>query len=167
MANFQVADAIEVNSTVLEVCKLSKFEEKARHCILFLNFDDLSVFGSDAKQCEANMGVLIEIKINGVVQCIKKSLHKESCLVVSTLTSFRDYRIHYEVDPIMKTITYQKVKYDPLTCYEAEKCLNDLLEKVYEGIVKLSSEEEIVHCDLTLPNVCFNEEFKVVFIDLT
>jgi len=64
----------------------------------------------------------------------------------------------------MRTITYQKVKYDPLTFNDAEKCLNDLFKKVYEAIIKLI-EEEILHGDLRLPNICFDEEFKVVFID--
>jgi len=50
-------------------------------------------------------------------------------------------------------LQYRKVKHDPLSYKDAEKCLFDLLKKVYGTISKFFQQHKMIH------------NFDVVFID--
>ena len=63
-------------------------------------------------------------------------------------------------------LQYRKVKYDPLSYTEANKCLLDLLRKVHKVIDNFITNDRLGHGDLRLPNICFNNHFDVVLIDL-
>ena len=49
---------------------------------------------------------------------------------------------------------------------EANKCLLDLLHKVHKAIDNFFTNYGFKHGELRLPNVCFNDHFDVVLIDL-
>ena len=55
--------------------------------------------------------------------------------------------------------------HDPLSYDESKKCLFHLIPQVYEASVKLKK-EHIIHMDLCLPNICFDEKYNVIIIDL-
>ena len=63
-------------------------------------------------------------------------------------------------------LQYKKVKYDPLSYTEANKCLLDLLHKVHKAIDNFVTYDGLEHGDLRLPNICFNDHFDVLLIDL-
>jgi len=61
--------------------------------------------------------------------------------------------------------TYNKVVHDPLSHDEAKLCSYHLVQKVHEVILHLHS-DGIMHCDLRLPNICFDVAYNPVLIDL-
>ena len=132
--------------------------------IIALSPEELDKFGANAIQCSAYYGLLIEVKKEGSVYCYKKPTFLCGCLMLSQFTCVADYRINYERVNIT-TFCYKKVRYDPLSNEEASMCLLDFIPQVVEIVKKLYS-EGYQHTDVRIPNICFNENFKAVLIDL-
>lgn len=63
-------------------------------------------------------------------------------------------------------VCYKKVFYDPLSTAEAGQCLKDFVEKTARALNHIHSSLGRAHNDVRLPNICFNENFEVIFIDL-
>jgi len=61
--------------------------------------------------------------------------------------------------------TYNKVVHDPLSHGEPKLCSYRLVQKVYAVIQDLHT-DGIMHCDLRLPNICFDVAFNPFLIDL-
>ena len=102
----------------------------------------MSHFGTNCRQINANMGILFEAEFNNAT-----------------------YRINYTwCDKWL--LQYKKVKYDPLLYTEANQCFLDLLHKVHKAIDNFVTNDRLGHGDLWLPNICFNDHFDVVLIDL-
>jgi len=161
----ELCEAVVYNLTLLKACQAQQsIDEGTKRVVLYLAPHDMVRFGKNAKQCRANMGLLFEAEVDGVTYCFKKPLLKASLFIFKKLNNPLDYRIHYE-EVGSNVFQYRKVKYDPLRYEEAEKCLPDLIQKVYKAIDYLFQKEEISHNDLRLPNICFNDNFDVVFID--
>ena len=73
--------------------------------------------------------------------------------------------INYEqCNAAKKVFRYKKVKYDPLSYQDAEKCLYELLQKLLKVCLLLSN-EGIRHNDVRVPNICFDEQYETVLID--
>ena len=68
-------------------------------------------------------------------------------------------------DEVKDMVKYTKVKYDPLTYKEAKECLHELICKVVNVSLQLNK-EGIQHKDLRLPNICFDENYNLILIDL-
>lgn len=60
---------------------------------------------------------------------------------------------------------YHKVQHGPLTRQNALSCLKALIRTLKQALDELHS-ENISHNDLRLPNICFNEQYEAVLIDL-
>ena len=60
---------------------------------------------------------------------------------------------------------YRKVKFRPLRLEEASQCLRPLLQSVRKAIEELHG-YEFSHNDIRLPNICFNEDYEAVLIDI-
>lgn len=60
---------------------------------------------------------------------------------------------------------YNKLHHDPLSHEEARKCSYELVSKINDVIKQLHS-VGFSHGDLRLPNICFNENYDPVLIDL-
>jgi len=57
------------------------------------------------------------------------------------------------------------VPHDPLTVDEASLCLRDLLKGLAQAIQEFH-QNGFAHQDIRLENVCFNEQYEPVLIDL-
>ena len=57
------------------------------------------------------------------------------------------------------------VKYAPLEVEDAKWCLGDLVIEIDESIAQLH-DIGLSHNDVRLENICFNDSYKSVFIDL-
>ena len=163
----QLVNAIEHNSDILQACKKSSIKKVSETYIVTLNDKELSEFGENAKQCASKFAVLCEAKNEcGIIECFKKPMLTSSCLQLARITQPSNFRVHYEMhDEVKKMVKYAKVKYDPLTYKEAKECLCDLIHKVVYASVQLNK-EEIQHNDLRLPNICFDENYSLILIDL-
>ena len=60
---------------------------------------------------------------------------------------------------------YQKVKYSSLDIKRAQYCIKDLLRSTKHALDELHS-YGLSHNDVRLPNICFNEQFQAVLIDM-
>lgn len=60
---------------------------------------------------------------------------------------------------------YPKVRYNPLEVEDARKVLRTLSEKIKDALSGLH-EFGIIHNDVRLPNICFDDDFNAVLIDL-
>ena len=60
---------------------------------------------------------------------------------------------------------YPKVQYTPLKQEEARRCLGCLVMEIKECIVHLHA-IDLSHNDVRLENVCFNDRYQAVFIDV-
>ena len=60
---------------------------------------------------------------------------------------------------------YKKVKYGPLTRKDAISCLISLVQTIKQALDELHR-ASLSHNDLRLPNICFNEDYEAVLIDL-
>ena len=162
-----LVNAIEHNSNILQACKKSSIKKASKKYIVTLNDKELSAFGENPKQCVSNYAVLCEAKNeSGIIECFKKPILNSSCLQLADITQPSSYRVHYEMhDKVKKMVTYTKVKYDPLTYKEAKECLCDLIRKVVDVSLQLNK-EGIRHNDLRLPNICFDENYNLILIDL-
>lgn len=61
--------------------------------------------------------------------------------------------------------TFPKMHYQPMTKAEASQCVKSFAKTVMEAILQLHG-HGFVHDDIRLPNICFNERFEAVLIDL-
>ncbi len=61
--------------------------------------------------------------------------------------------------------TYKKVHYSPLTFEEARACLQGFVSSLMKALEELHS-FGLAHYDIRLPNICFNESYEAVLIDL-
>ena len=68
----------------------------------------------------------------------------------------------FQQDTLFK---YEKVHYSPLEVKDARKVLQTLSEKIKAALDELH-EQGFMHCDVRLPNICFNEQLDAVLIDV-
>ena len=162
-----LVNAIEHNSNILQACKESSIKKASKTYIVTLNDKELSEFGEYSKQCISQFAVLCEAKNEcGIIECFKKPILNSSYSQLKDITQPSSYRVHYEMhDRVKKMVKYTKVKHDPLTYKEAKECLHDLIRKVVDVSLQLNK-EGIQHKDLRLPNICFDENYNLILIDL-
>jgi hypothetical protein len=60
---------------------------------------------------------------------------------------------------------YKKIKYDSLSRQEARECIVDFVKGVRKRLKDLHA-LSLAHNDLRLDNVCFNDDYEVVLIDM-
>ena len=61
---------------------------------------------------------------------------------------------------------YPHIKHDPLTRAEAKRCLMALYRGLYNALEEVHSKLGLAHMDVRLPNICFNNLYEPVLIDL-
>jgi len=164
----ELNSVIEFNLELYKACQSASFVESAKDVVFYLSPEEMSPFGRNYRQISANLGILFEAEFEDTMYCFKKPLLKSFYATLLKLTFYfkqADYRINYTlVDK--ELLQYKKVKYDPLSYTEANKCLLDLFHKVHKAIDNFFTDYGLQHGDLRLPNICFNDHFDVVLIDL-
>ena len=155
------------------ISSLGTFNEEAKSYQVYLTDDNLGqgTFGMSPKQMKCSYGLLIESKKDGVSYCYKKPTYKTqttNLFFVKENQCNNNQILHmvtYSFLNSSRFFLYKKLHYDPLQDDEAVRCLKDLVEKVKEAVEELNG-LGLQHNDLRLPNICFNEQFTLVLIDL-
>ena len=163
----ELNSAIECNLELYKACQSASFIKSGEDVVFYLSPEEMSHFGINCRQISAKIGILFEAEFNDAIYCFKKPLLKSfyAIIFMSDLLKPADYRINYmRCDKWL--LQYKKVKYDPLSYTEANKCLLDLLHKVHKAIDNFVTYDGLEHGDLRLPNICFNDHFDVLLIDL-
>ncbi|XP_065892363.1 uncharacterized protein [Dysidea avara] len=119
---------------------------------------------NNSQLCKSKFGILL---MNSY-KCLKKPILRSSvnqlARLVSGVSISQGIVPAYQKKPHMFYL-YNKICHDPLTDDEAKDCCLELVEKVYEVICDIHK-NDIMHCDLRMPNICFNEQYMPVLIDL-
>ena len=130
-----------------------------------LTDEELRSFGSDTV-CQVP-------SISSILLTSEKHFFKHpfSLSEVTTLLYMRGFESNHAISlsnvstPIGRFFRYNRVAFSPLLCSEAASCLYDLVLKVKQALQSLH-ELGWTHQDVRLPNICFNESFDAVLIDL-
>ena len=130
--------------------------------------EDLKDYGDNAIQMRCNFGILIQACVKGKLVCIKRPFYLSSSnqlLKISKSISIITGIIEYKDFLRLKdTVYYEKVKYNPLRSKKLIQCLYNFIPAVV-NIVKLLQQKHLIHGDMRVPNICFNEDYKPVLID--
>ena len=132
-----------------------------------LREEEISHFGPGAIQIESYNAILIKAgdlmhKIplwSQYVASLKSVWGKDLCPYIILESTVGGVRV----------FTYPYVKHSPLKVHEATKCLvsyRSFYRSLSNAIEKLHRDLKIAHMDIRLENICFNELFDVVFIDV-
>ena len=162
----KLKNAVTKNYEVFKKCQKSTCKKEY---LLALSQQEMEYFGENPKQYKTRFGVLFEAKgSTGEIFCFKKlkwRSDKSNLLTLMDQKVTSRHIINYEQCNAAKQVfRYKKVKYDPLSYQDAEKCLYELLQ----GLLKVCgvlSNKGILHNDVRVPNICFNEEYELVLID--
>ena len=166
----QILGAIEFNKRLLTKCQEGEFYEEAKN-LLFLCNEELEEYGVNPVQINCRFGILVEASMEDEKRyCFKKPLLKQSTSSLVCL-SLREFAINGMVEykvadkfPVGEVFYYLKVQHDPLNDKELVDCLYDYIQAVVK-VVECLYAEGIVHHDVRVPNVCFDEKFSPILID--
>ena len=93
-----------------------------------------------------------------------------SQLTIVALSRPSQKAITVQIQPTLISETfffkYDCVHYDPMTVEEAKKCLQHFFCEVRSVIGQLHDTYKLAHMDIRLDNICFNQQFKPILIDL-
>ena len=162
----KLKNAVTKNYEVFKKCQKSTCK---KDYLLALSQQEMEYFGENPKQYKTRFGVLFEAKgSTGEIFCFKKLKWKSDELNLLTLMHKEVTSCHiinYEqCNTTKKVFCYKKVKYDPMSYQDAEKCLYELLQGLFK-VCGVLSNKGIIHNDVRVPNICFNEEYELVLID--
>lgn len=163
----KIISAVSFNKKLLERCTASehKLDANNYNYAITCSEDELKNYEDDAVQVKCNYGVLVEATVDGELCCIKKPMYMHSVAQLIILSSMMVSGIQYKkYEKKFATLYYIKVKHDPLNNKELARCLYNYFPAVIK-IVQSVHEKNIIHRDVRVPNICFNENYDPVLID--
>lgn len=111
-----------------------------------------------------NSGQVMKFIVNAAeairMEALKPRFRVCKVTIVPTLLN-----IYTPTSCLTSYITYDRIVHDPLTVEEAKLCLQGLVEAVGLAVCVMHK-NEFAHNDIRLPNICFDGDFKVKFIDV-
>lgn len=130
---------------------------------------ELELFGEGAYQLNSSEALIVDAGTH----IFKFPLWHSDFQAVRCIAALtRDKEFKHVIKPerctigVVSLFRYRRVFYNPLTDQEARSCLHDFYLKASQAIQQLHEELEVVHMDIHLENICFNEAFEAVLIDL-
>ena len=136
-----------------------------------LSQEDLRLFGDGAKGSPVQLPSRASILVRHGMDYFKSPAMLGEVLQLALL----QYNSILQALPIIKlqrlwvedTIyyKYRGIPNDPLTRSEAQSCLYDLVQKLVQ-VIEFFHQNGWAHQDIRLQNICFDEEYMPVFIDL-
>ena len=134
--------------------------------ILWLTVEEREKWGSKLDNEKSKFGILL---MNDSI-CLKKPISSESFYKLLSITQIQHMPTYSPVVPPL-FVKYNKIKYDPLNYEEGRRCSRELVIKVTTVIQSIHTVfadhgHGYMHNDLRLPNICFDENFNPVLIDL-
>ena len=129
--------------------------------ILWLTVEERKKWGTELYNAKSKFGILL---MNDSI-CFKKPIISESFYKLRSISQIQHMPAYSPVIPPL-FVKYNKIRYDPLNYEEGRKCSYELVIKVNEVIQSIHFHAGYMHNDLRLPNICFDENFNPVLIDL-
>jgi len=169
-----IANISHVKVAVLDVCNKACLDsytgEQQTKCTTVLTSNELqSIFGRDAIQVPSQSSTLIFVPSK---EMWYKHPHGRSQIqtwmeLKLSIQEMSSYIVNFDFSRIqgLNFIRYKTVLHDPLTFEEAKLCLFHFLRELTQT-VKQSRQIGFAQQDIRLENVCFNEHYQPVLIDL-
>ena len=84
------------------------------------------------------------------------------------MSSDSTFAIHLTLEQVgvSEFYMYPRVYYDPMNCAEGRQCLKNFYCSVCDILQQLHDILKLVHLDIRLENICFNQSYQPVFIDM-
>ena len=126
-------------------------------------------FGGAATQMKCPHHVMVEC--NNMVYKLFSAVEEQNTLMSLRLAKYAGDKQHtHFIVPEMtkgkpRLFFYPKVAYGPLTPETAGECMEELITKIDVALKELHS-FGFSHGDVRLPNVCFDNDFNAVLIDM-
>ena len=136
-----------------------------------LSQEDLRLFGDGAKGSTVQLPSRASILVRHGMDYFKSpamlgEVHQLDLLqynsILQALPIIKLQRLWVEDTIYYK---YRGIPNDPLTRSEAQSCLYDLVQKLVH-VIEFFHQNGWAHQDIRLQNICFDEEYMPVFIDL-
>ena len=181
----EFSEAGEVKEAIVSVIQKFQQLDHANECkarvIIRLSAAELQLFGQSATQYPSRQAVLVKAGghfYKSPVSTLEMSTLQTTVLVIEKVALLQAQRlcaspvIHLEecsvlaTDQSLRYYKYPCVSYDPLHVEQAKRCLSRFFFEVLEALNFLHQDYNLAHMDVRLENICFNENFKPVLIDL-
>lgn len=122
---------------------------------------------NDAQQLSSGNHIIVST--NTTVRKIIYDPSEEKCFFIADV-AFRTCKPSRVIVPNLVRqaplmYAYPKVRHGPLTRPLARSCLKALIKTLYQALNELHS-MGLSYNDVRLPNICFNEQYEAVLIDL-
>ena len=158
-----VIEEIDLLTTADTASMPSSYDCQTPKFVVSLSTDDLMYFGSGAEQMPSTTSTLVKCG-----HSYYKHPFKANITLLWSL-SFTDNPLRITLFPEKKGdlffFRYEAVHYDPLTAEDAYKCLREFVQCLH-ATIKAFHNEGYAHLDIRLENVCFDEHFRPILVDL-
>ena len=135
--------------------------------LMLLSQDELNGLSSDAPvQLPSQRNIVVaDAKYIYKVLCDVESVMNLALLNLFVAGQPKHFVLPCPLRDKATLFKYEKVHYSPLEVKDARKVLQTLAEKIKAALDELH-EQGFMHCDVRLPNICFNEQLDAVLIDV-
>ena len=177
MYKLKVIEMDIVKSEVLQAMRINSGNTVSGRSISSIcHFDRFIVKLSDTElqqfQC-TSLPPPVQLKsINGIVvdnhrQIFKKLLKHLTASFASFCLTVNSLDLSRVIKPIFhkSLFSYDKIRYNPLKPTEANACLRNFIMEVHSAIQEIHS-VQYAHMDIRLQNICINEQYHAVLIDV-
>ena len=173
-----VKESIQQAVASLRELSLTNLPELRKTFVLQLSTEDLQQFGNGAFQFESRNSILIKSSSENKMYKFPLDMHQyyrmsKCCHMLSIVHRLASINTTAAVINLSETevlqrrcFTYQCLPHNPLTCSEARQCLINLYSDVCAAIHTLHDNLHLAHLDIRLDNICFDQQYKPVFIDI-
>ena len=170
-----IVDIRKVRETVVDACRkacLDSYgtdEQETNYAVVLSNSELGRIFGDGAIQKHSRSSTLVYVPRQALWYKYSyggTTIYDEIMQLIPD-RNLLSYIVNFEFVRIenLKFLRYKAVPHDPLTVEEASLCLHDLLKGLAQAIQEFH-QHGFVHQDIRLENVCFNEQYEPVLIDL-
>ena len=135
---------------------------------------DMAIFGEGAFQVPSHSAIIVQATQNGKDYIFKRQLAETSrtenvmSMVPMFVHNIPKLIIHLSMQYFngVLFLLYPKIRHDPLNRYEGNRCCQELLVGVKNALEELHSCYYMAHMDIRLSNICINQEYKPILVDL-
>ncbi|XP_065886557.1 uncharacterized protein [Dysidea avara] len=160
----ELHSALDSNKMTLQKCQDYHFKDEAYQHVVMCSPEELAEYGNNATQLKCNYGILVEANVDGKTYCVKKPSYRDSYWHINLVKDDIKGVIKYKEFTSLDLVCYTKVKYDPLTEKELAQCMYYFIPAVFK-VIKSIKDKQVLHRDVRVPNICFDEDCSPVVID--
>ena len=162
----------EIREAVSSFAVLNNTQRSMDRVLMKLSTDDLEKFnGINPKQIPSQGAIMVSCG-DSIFKRPLWNLHASvlNFVVERSLSRPSQKASTVQLQPALISETFffkdERVHYDPMTAEEAKNCLQNFFSEVRSVIGQLHDTYKLAHLDIRLDNICFNQQFKPILIDL-